>query len=230
MGFSNQAVGNHFDNLALRYGRGIAKNYYNLKVYELIRGFIANPSSSSVLDIGCGNGDFLRWLNPKKGIGIDLSQRLIDIANHVPASNLRFEVKDVNEVNPNTNFDYIVLIDVIEHLSDLSATVKSIKKLSSPNTRIIMSFPNPLWEIPFRIFEALGIKDPEGPHNLTSLKKMKGILRKNGFGIIKSGYRLLIPLKIPLLSSFFNSFFYKIPILANFGMSQFIVCRLTKTL
>lgn len=229
MRFSSEEVSKHFDKLAFGYGRKNAKIYYNLMIYKLMKSFMNDISFKSVLDIGCGNGDFLRWLKPMNGIGIDISPKMINIANQVPNTNLNFYVSDVNSFNQKMEFDYIVMIDVIEHLSDLDKTINALSSLAKEHTKILISFSNPFWNIPFKIFEFLKIKDPEGPHNLTSIKKLKKILYLNNFKIVRKGYYLLLPLNIPLLSDFVNSVFYKIPLLKNLGMTQYVVCRLEKS-
>src|SRR3989338_7066971 len=231
MNFTNEAISYHFDILARNYGKKRIKNYYLSGIHKLIKSFMNNVSEKNVLEIGCGTGEFLNSLLVKRGIGLDISKKMIEIANlNYHGNNLKFYVGDLLKFNSKLDFDYIVLIDVIEHLADIHSAIYSLARLSNQNTIIIMSFSNPFWETPFKIFELLGLKDSEGPHNLTSIKKLKYVLYKNNFHVLTSGYRFLLPVKIPLFSNFFNSFFYKIPILRNLGMTQYIVCKQAKSL
>ena len=38
------------------------------------------PFDSSVLEIGCGNGNLIGNLGVKKGVGVDISEKLINLA------------------------------------------------------------------------------------------------------------------------------------------------------
>ena len=39
------------------------------------------PPDLRVLDLGCGTGDLLATLRPSKGVGVDFSERMINIAS-----------------------------------------------------------------------------------------------------------------------------------------------------
>ena len=57
----------------------IKKNrYYYKDLLKLLKFII--PEGSDVLEIGCGTGHILNNVNPKKGVGIDLSSKMVEIA------------------------------------------------------------------------------------------------------------------------------------------------------
>lgn len=75
----------------------------------------------SILDVGCGIGGILRHVHAQltpgvRGLGIDLSSIAIDIAKKDPASGLEFKAIPLAEVED--RFDLIVLLHVLEHVSD----------------------------------------------------------------------------------------------------------------
>lgn len=69
----------HFNAIAIDYDYWKKKNwYYHKKLKELYQSFI--PAQSTVAKIGCGTGDILASLQPRKGLGIDISEEMITYA------------------------------------------------------------------------------------------------------------------------------------------------------
>lgn len=72
-------VKNHFEDIASNYDYWKKRNWYyyqNLK--KIIREFV--PVDKTVLEIGCGTGDILASVEPKYGIGADISPKMVEIA------------------------------------------------------------------------------------------------------------------------------------------------------
>jgi len=222
------SIKKHFDEIAPVYDEYKRKNsYYYSSLKTLLEQKI--KTGTKILEIGCGTGDLLSSINPKFGVGIDISPEMINIARKKhPQKNLSFYAQEAENLKIKGNFDYVFLVDVIEHLYDVDKTVKEMKRVSHSKTKIIISSANPKWEPILHLLEKLNLKMPEGPHNWINLQSLKKILNDNGFSVIEEGYRLLVPKKIPMFSESVNSLFYKTPILKNFGLIQFLVCRPTK--
>ena len=74
-----ELVKRHFDNLAAERFSWIKKSsgFYHEDIrfmQELI------PVGSSILEIGCGNGNLIGSLKPSYGLGIDISSKMIEEA------------------------------------------------------------------------------------------------------------------------------------------------------
>src|SRR5579872_3739252 len=74
------------------------------------------PEGAKVLDLGCGLGDKLAALKPSRGIGVDFSQKIIEVAkSRNKGSNLEFLVGDIEDPNFISTlegpFDIILLSD-----------------------------------------------------------------------------------------------------------------------
>ena len=121
------------------------------KVYHLVREYaIKNKvalinkeqSKGSLLDIGCGTGDFLSaaknngWLVT----GIEPNENARVKAN-TKTNNSVFETSKL-EILPENSFDVITLWHVLEHLPNLESHVKTIRKLLKPNGSLIIAVPN----------------------------------------------------------------------------------------
>ncbi len=91
-----------------------------------------NYNFSSVLDVGCGTGVFLRELLSRYGhleaCGIDLSRQGIELARKVlPEADLF--VHDIVAGPLDRQFDLVTMIDVAEHIEDDVSAFKNIRKI-----------------------------------------------------------------------------------------------------
>jgi methionine biosynthesis protein MetW len=97
---------------------------------------------SSVLDIGCGDGTCLKYLCEKKkvaGEGIDVSVTAVKSAQ---LKGVNACVGDVTseEFSLEKKYDYIILSEVIEHLSNPETILLSVKKKF--RKKLIVTIPN----------------------------------------------------------------------------------------
>jgi len=121
------------------------------KVYHLVREYAIKKkvalinkeqSKGSLLDIGCGTGDFLAaaknngWLVS----GIEPNENARAKANTKTNNNV-FDILKLEKLSENS-FDVITLWHVLEHLPDLETHIKVFKKLLKPNGTLIIAVPN----------------------------------------------------------------------------------------
>lgn len=220
-------VSQHFDNIAGVYDYYKKKNgYYYSHVKKLYRELI--PPNQIVLEVGCGTGDILEHIRPRYGIGIDISPEMIKRAQSKYGNirNIKFIAGNIEQLKvniPRETFDYIYLSDVIEHLEDPHSTFRAISEISHPNTTVIISAANPLWEPLLLILEKLKLKMPEGPHYRIKKTEIESIMARNGFTITQKGFRVILPTYIPLISNALNTCANQIPVLKNLCLIMFWV-------
>ena len=204
----------HFDKIAEDYDFYKEKNsfyYDNLK--KLLSSLI--PSGKNVLEYGCGTGDLLASLNPKVGIGYDISSEMIKIAQlkFKSKNNLKFTDKFSEVLIHKSLFinheSFIFLSDVIEHLENPEKTFREIGKLMGHDTKLIITMANPVWEPALMVAEKLGLKMPEGPHKRMAFNDLRIMIEDLGMKITKHDYKLLVPVKVPLVTDFANKYLEK---------------------
>lgn len=76
---------------------------------------------SRILEVGCGNGWFLRWMSSRhgvRGIGVDISPAAVNLASAQDQSGNAFYAAEVTQLPfEDDTFDLACSFDVIEHLT-----------------------------------------------------------------------------------------------------------------
>jgi len=103
------------------------------------------PDKGRLLDIGAGTGEFLSVAKNDgwQTIGVEPSDRAKAIAKSKGVS----FVEQTSELE-NNSFDVISMWHVLEHVSDLDAQIKELKRLLKPTGTLIIAVPN------FKSFDA----------------------------------------------------------------------------
>ncbi len=172
----------------------ILGKYQTLILREFCKG-------KTLLDIGCGDGTLCSNLVDKfeKVYGIDENQNLIHKARKlIPTGN--FTVNKIENYYPIQKFDTIIMISVLEHISNPKKILTTISKWLSDNGVLIIHVPNAN-----SLNRMLGKKmnllkntrelskhDLEVGHmQMYDLHKLKKMVYSTGFEVIHSGGFLL---------------------------------------
>lgn len=134
---STRADAQSFDKIAERYER--RDEATGGWVTDWLEGVLNGRHGESAIDLGCGTGHVAALLATRYAHvrGIDLSQPLIDVARQkFAAPNITFEQGDLAEVTG--QYDLVVSIMVLHHVSDLRATLHQISKLVAPGGLAIL--------------------------------------------------------------------------------------------
>jgi homoserine O-acetyltransferase len=108
--------------------------------YELIESLI--EPNSTVLDIGCGDGELLANLTRDKNIkgkGIELRQDLVLTCVNLGLSIIQHDVEHGLENYADKSFDYVILSQTVQTVKNPE---KVFKELLRVGKKVIVSFPN----------------------------------------------------------------------------------------
>ncbi len=194
--------------------------YYHQLLHRLYRFLV--PPGMCVLELGCSSGELLAAVQPARGVGVDFSPAMIDLARRRHPQ-LEFHVADALDFSTAETFDYLIVSDLVNDLPDVQAALARLLDAAHPGTRLVVNFFNNLWRPVLAAAEKIGAKEPTLPQNWLSLGDMKNLLHLAGWEIIREDTRILWPLRTPLVAPFFNR--WLAPLLRSFCLTVFVVAR-----
>jgi SAM-dependent methyltransferase len=196
--------------------------YYYEEIERLARFFI--PEGARVLEIGCSTGDLLAALRPARGLGIDISPRTVDIARGKHPE-LEFRVGDAADLPEGETFDYVVLSDVVGHLDDVQAALRSLRRVMRPDSRLLVTYYSFLWQPALDLARALGLKMPVAQQNWLGRQDLANLLALSQLEVVQAGTAVLLPVKVPLLAQIANRLLARVPGLSHLSLVQYFLAR-----
>lgn len=148
-------------------------------IYDVIKKVVRNK----VADIGFGTGfgTHLLNVNAKEVYGFEIDENAIQFAKAVfPFKNLHYEYGDIVKGIAGQEFNYVVMIDVIEHIHDEKKALDNIKKMMAKDGTLILSTPNRLSRY----------RKGESHIREYAPKELEGILKRHFVSVSLRNYRL----------------------------------------
>lgn len=196
--------------------------YYHEELEKYLRFLI--PPDSSIIEIGCGTGETLAALNPARGLGVDISPKMVETARE-KYPHLQFEVADIENFEIYEKFDYVLVDGTIGIVDDIQLAFKELHKVCKPETRVVIVYYNYLWEPVLKLAERLGMRMKHLLQHWLPLEDISSLLYLNDFEVIKKRYSCLLPVYIPLISAFFNKFISNMFFFRKLSLNEIIVAR-----
>jgi len=163
------------------------------KMARILRSCTNRPKS--FLDVGCGDGRFLRVLEdlgvPRSGLfGLELDQRVVDRLREQGYPGVHCaRVEDASEI-PNAGVDLITMFHVIEHVDDPATVIRRINGWLSPGGIFALETPN-LDSLDARIFRKTYWGGYHIPRhwNLFTPETISRLLTNNGMEVLAIGFQ-----------------------------------------
>lgn len=216
-------IRDHFDRLASDRAHWRRRYRYYYRLVEAYFRYLI-PSNASVLEIGCGTGELLAGLRPKRGLGIDVSPQMIAMArSRFP--DLEFRVEDLESLTTTEPFDYVILSDVLGYADDVQQAIGKLHHVCRPDTRIIVTYINYLWAPFFKAAEALGLRMAQPELHWLPLEEIENLFRLNDFEVVRKTYRVLMPVYLPLISGFLNRILVNFPVFWKLCLDEVVIAK-----
>lgn len=177
------------------------------------------PSSATVLDLGCGFGEFLNQVRCARRIGVDLNP---ESAKHLEAG-IEFHAGDVRNLEKlqDNSVDVVFTSNLMEHLpskGDVERMVREVRRVLKPGGQFIALGPN-IAVLPGRYWD---FWDHVTPISDNSLAELLGLI---DFKVVEQRARFLpYTTRSPLPQSSWIVWLYlKLPPAWYFFGRQFLV-------
>lgn len=199
------------------------RNAYYYGWLDRIYKFIVRPNSR-VLHVGCECGDLLAAVEPSYGVGVDSEPKAIKLARE-RFPHLKFYISDPHELNLNEKFDYVLICNSLGQWHDIQQVLERVRPLTEERTRIAITYYNYLWEGILRLGSYLRIRRPRPYQNWLPPEDIANLLNLSGFEVIRTGSYLMLPKRIPLLTTIFNYFLSLLPGFRFFNLVNLVIAR-----
>lgn len=117
-----------------------------LHIYSQYTNKLKDISDASVLDIGCGRGEWLEYLKEEKikAFGVDLNYSMIEFCKSIGLDCIHKDCMDYLRVQKKDSFDAITAFQLIEHLrfKTMFAFLKLCYDALKPGGFVIFESPN----------------------------------------------------------------------------------------
>lgn len=184
------------DNYDNTFAGRFSENYKRFLLEE-----INIKPNDSILDVGCGNGTFLKILSGKcaiKGYGVDLSEKMIENAKK-KCPDMTFEVSSCEHTSfQKQMFDVITVCVALHHFPDLRAFAKEASRILKPEGLLYIAEGH----LPFIIREIVNLFVPlsrAGDVRVYSPKEIRSAFEAYGFEMIgfkrRGIYQMLIEMR-----------------------------------
>ena len=200
----------------------------NRHFHRLVDRLIASQivPGSRVIDVGCAEGSTLRAARPRAGVGIDLDPLALATAREFDEG-FTFIDSPVEELphSPLADTDYVVLSMVLDEVYDIQQVLAQIHGWSDRHGRIVIVTYSRLWRPILRLAELLRLKVRVEGENYVPWTEVENMLALEGFEVSKRLDGILLPLRIPLVSTFLNRWVSPLPLVRALSLARVTIAR-----
>ncbi len=108
----------------------------HLKIADIV------DQNSKVLDLGCGTGDLMQYLEQNKNVnsqGVEISEDAIYKCVEKGLCVLHSDIDGALEVYPNDSFDFVILSQSLQQVKRIDDVLKESLRIGK---KVIIAFPN----------------------------------------------------------------------------------------
>ncbi|MEE8170835.1 MAG: glycosyltransferase family 2 protein, partial [Phycisphaerae bacterium] len=122
-------------------------------------------------------------------------------------------------------FDFVIVSTVLGETKDVQRVFECARAACHARTRVIIAYHNAVWEPLLRLATLVGLRRPVGKQNWLSVQDLSNLAYLADLDIIRKSGEVLLPLNVPLLSTFFNRFLVKFWPWPSLGLIQLLIAK-----
>jgi SAM-dependent methyltransferase len=195
---------------------------YHDFVREMYRAMVA--PGLSVLEIGSGRGDLLAALQPRRGVGVDLSPEMVALARR-RHPDLEFIEAAGEDLALGETFDYIVLSDLVPYVHDLQRLFDAVARHCHATTRVIVSGYSQLWRPLLSLLATLRMRPRRPIRNWVGPEDLVNLFELAGLEVVSQRSEMLLPIRSGRVSAIVNGGLARLPALRALTLTHWIVGR-----
>lgn len=203
------------------------RNAYYYGWLNRIYRFFVRPNSR-VLHVGCECGDLLAAVEPSYGVGVDANPDAVKLASERFA-HLKFLVMDPHDLSLDEKFDYVLICNSLGQWHDIQQVLERIHPLTHEGTRIVITYYNYLWEGILSLGSLLGIRQRGKYQNWLPPADIANLLQLADYDVIRTTSYVMMPKRIPPLTTFCNYFLALLPGFRYFNLVNLVIARPSPT-
>ena len=128
---------------------------------------------------------------------------------------------EIKERHPN----YLLLSGIIHEERDIQALLGSIHGLCESQTRLILTYYSSLWRPFANLASRLGLRSKQPEANWLAHEDIENLLGLEEFELIRLDHKILLPIYIPLLSTFINRYLAPLPLVKHLCLLNIALAR-----
>jgi glycosyl transferase family 2 len=187
-------------------------------LYRLIARYLSffAPPDARLIEVGACS----RLLRDALGIRATAVYQPADTAA-IGTSELLDSIEAMRRFSP----DRIVINGALQVEQDIIGLLQDLYGACTPSTRLLVTYYSSLWKPILRVATALGVRTRGPEENWIAPSDMTTLLALSGFELISSTPRVLIPVRVPVVSDVVNRWLAPLPIFRWFALLNVVVAR-----
>ncbi len=175
----------------------IVRNFTISRKYNLIKKYV---SRGTLLDIGCGTGEFLNFCSQKNFQAIGVEPGTVARNKAIKNYGLKVHEEPFIETISDTTIDVITMWHVLEHVHDLNMRVAQLHRILKMDGLVVIAVPN------YTSYDAKYYKEYWAAYDLPrhlyhfSPQTIKQLFDKHGFKLIDTRAMVFDSFYVSLLS------------------------------
>ncbi len=177
---------------------------------------------SSALEIEAGDFSFLQDSGLTEKSGLVYGKDIAPLKDKFTGES--FFLWERKKIPFDKKFDYVIINGLINEQVDAQDILLQVKSSCKPDSRVILARFSPLWKFLFKTAEILKLIK-HTPCQFLSDRDLTLIFDLSGYQEIKEERKILLPMYIPLISSFFNRVLSGLPWFGFFSLYRISILR-----